>query len=471
MRKVSLTMHENHVYSIIKDLVTNNGKQKRAALRLGCSLRSVQRYIRGYKEQGREYFIHGNHQNKPATLIPKAIKEGIISLYASDLYQGANLRHFNELLAQHEQIYISETSLRNIFKEYGLISPKAHRATRKYHNQPLKSNSKSAASPPEQPLETSLCVDPHPRREKSKYAGELIQLDATEHYWFGDTKAHLHLGIDDHTGILVGAWFDWQETLDGYYQVTSQILQNFGIPFGFYTDNRTVFHYDSIKKAEDKEYFTQFAFACQNLGIQLRTTSVPQAKGKVERLGQTLQSRLPIELRLAGVKTIEQANAFLISYIIKYSAQFGLPLNSTNSVFEAQMTKEAINLVLARLNERKIDSGCCVKFFNRYYMPCDENERAVYFRRGTKTTMIQSLNGDLFMAVNEKVYTAYEILDHAEHSVNFDPPKVEKVVGKKHIPSMTHPWKAGIYQKFSQEFVTHNLTFDELSVRQDVIIK
>lgn len=314
-------------------------------------------------------------------------------------------------------------------------------------------------------------MDPHPRREKSKYAGELIQLDATEHYWFGDTKAHLHLGIDDHTGILVGAWFDWQETLDGYYQVTSQILQNFGIPFGFYTDNRTVFHYDSIKKAEDKEYFTQFAFACQNLGIQLRTTSVPQAKGKVERLGQTLQSRLPIELRLAGVKTIEQANAFLISYIIKYSAQFGLPLNSTNSVFEAQMTKEAINLVLARLNERKIDSGCCVKFFNRYYMPCDENERAVYFRRGTKTTMIQSLNGDLFMAVNEKVYTAYEILDHAEHSVNFDPPKVEKVGGKKYIPSMTHPWKAGIYQKFSQEFVTHNLTFDELSVRQDVIIK
>ncbi len=58
---------------------------------------------------------------------------------------------------------------------------------------------------------------------------------------------------------------------------------------------------------------TQFAYACKQLGVEIKTTSVPQAKGRIERLFQTLQSRLCVELRLAGVTTIEQANEFLKS--------------------------------------------------------------------------------------------------------------------------------------------------------------
>ncbi|MFR6591583.1 hypothetical protein [Catenibacterium sp.] len=69
------------------------------------------------------------------------------------------------------------------------------------------------------------------------------------------------------------------------------------------------------KPSDAEDTFTQFSYACHNLGIEIKTTSVPQAKGRVERLNQTLQSRLPVELRHAHITNIEEANVFLNSYI------------------------------------------------------------------------------------------------------------------------------------------------------------
>lgn len=83
----------------------------------------------------------------------------------------------------------------------------------------------------------------HPRHPRCTFSGEMIQMDASEYVWFGDKKAHLHIAVDDATGALVGAWFDTQETLQGYYNVLYQILTEYGIPYQFFTDNRTVFEY------------------------------------------------------------------------------------------------------------------------------------------------------------------------------------------------------------------------------------
>ena len=78
------------------------------------------------------------------------------------------------------------------------------------------------------------------------------------------------------------------------------------------------------------------AYACKQLGVELGSSSVPQAKGRVERLNQTLQSRLPVELRLAGITTIDAANEFLNSYIKEFNEKFALPLHGIKSVFEVQ---------------------------------------------------------------------------------------------------------------------------------------
>lgn len=87
-----------------------------------------------------------------------------------------------------------------------------------------------------------------------------------------------------------------------------QVLETYGIPYKLRTNRRTVFIYQLKKNAGMKDdTYTQFGFACSQLGIDIESSSVPEFKGRVERSFQTLQSRLVIEMRLSGVSTLEQA--------------------------------------------------------------------------------------------------------------------------------------------------------------------
>ena len=159
----------------------------------------------------------------------------------------------------------------------------------------------------------------------------------------------------------------------------------------FYTDRRTVFEYKRKDRPSDAEdTFTQLSYACHNLRIEIKTTSVPQAKGRVERLNQTLQSRLPVELRRAHITNIEEANVFLNSYIKKYNNQFALHLNSTKSVYEKQPSIEEINRTLAVLSTRTIDSGHCIRFENKFYFPVTENGDRRYFAGKTSCMVIET---------------------------------------------------------------------------------
>ena len=90
--------------------------------------------------------------------------------------------------------------------------------------------------------------DSHPRQEKPKYFGKIIEMDGSIHLWFGTLKSCLHLAADKATNTIVGGYFDKQETLNGYYHVLYQILIKYGIPYMFCTDNRTVFNYMSLNK-------------------------------------------------------------------------------------------------------------------------------------------------------------------------------------------------------------------------------
>ena len=204
--------------------------------------------------------------------------------------------------------------------------------------------------------------DAHSRRPRCANFGEMLQMDASLHEWFGGVKSQLHIAIDDSTSTIVGAYFDDQETLKGYYNVYHKILTTYGIPAMFYTDRRTVFEYKkkNTNKVED-DTFTQFGYACHQLGVDLKVTSVAQAKGRVERAFQTLQQRLPIALRLAGISTLSEANAFLDSHIKEHNAKFALPINHTKSVFIPQPDIATINQTLAVLTERTVDTGHCVK--------------------------------------------------------------------------------------------------------------
>ena len=452
-------MDEQKKYEIIKKLVDTDGNKKRASVELMCSVRNINRMIAGYKAKGKEYFIHGNRNRKPIHTILTAVRETILDFYRTK-YEGANLTHFSELLAKHEKIIVSPNTIRLILKEKFILSPKANRSTKKnmkIHLEELKtltSSQKEIAIIQENILSIE---DSHPRRPRCAYFGEMLQMDASLHNWYGAEKSQLHIAVDDSTGTIVGAYFDSQETLKGYYNVLNNVLCDYGIPYMFFTDRRTVFEYKKKGSPSiEEDTFTQFSYACKQLGIEIRTSSVAQAKGRVERMFQTLQSRLPLEMRLAGVTTLEEANEFLYSYIKEFNAMFSLPINLTKSVFEKQPNSQAINLTLAILTERKIDAGHSIRFDKKYYRLMDTNGYPVCYHKGTKCMVIQAFDKQMYSCVNEKVYSLEEIPERASTSKNFDIVQPQTDPKKRYIPPMSHPWKQASFECFLKKQAHRN---------------
>lgn len=444
-------MKEQEKYETIKKLVETNGNKGRAALKLGCTKRHINRMIKGYMDKGKEFFVHGNRGRKPKNALEDDKKNWILDLYNTKYYN-ANFEHYSELLEKYESTKISPSAVRSILMGEGILSPMAHRSTKKRMKKQLEEQKNITTSKKEiEKIENKILEieDAHPRRPRCANFGEMLQMDASLHKWFGNTNSQLHVAIDDATGTIVGAYFDYQETLHGYYNVLSQILKDYGIPYMFFTDRRTVFEYKQKKSPSvEEDTFTQFGYACKQLGIQIKTSSVPEAKGRVERIFRTLQSRLILELRLNSITTIDEANKFLNSFIKEFNEKFALPINNTKSVFEKQPDDEKINLTLAVLSSRKVDNGHCIKYTNKYFKLLDANGYPVYYHKGTSGMVIKAFNKELYFCVGEIVYALEEVPSHELKSKNFDFDVPVEKPKKKYIPPMSHPWKQASFEKF-----------------------
>ena len=449
MRKVELRMKEQKKYEVIKELVEHGGSKERAALKLGITIRQVNRLIIIYKERGKEGFVHGNRSRKPATTLNKSLSEDIILLYKTK-YQDFNFSHFKEYLEEEENIKVSYKFIYDTLTKEGILSPKARKRTiKEYIKKQLLKEKKINLAMNEKQINEIVNHEinleySHPRGEKPKYFGEIIEQDGSIHLWFGDKKTCLHLAIDKATSIIVGAWFDNQETLNGYYHVLYQILNNYGIPYRFLTDNRTVFNYMLLnpdKRTSEKDVLTQYGYACKQLGIDLNTTSVSQAKGLIERTNGTFQGRLVNELKLNGITTIEEANKYLTEvFVPKFNSKFAMDYHKFKSVFEIAPSEEVINYTLAILTPRKIDNGNSIKYKNKYYQPYLNNEIKCFLPK-TECLVINAYNGELLVAIDEQVLELKELSRNERFSKEFDEEVVEKQEKKKYIPPMTHPWK------------------------------
>ncbi|VEU80162.1 ISNCY family transposase [Haploplasma axanthum] len=451
MRKVELKPMEQMKYETIKNLVTNNGNKLNAANKLGISLRQVNRLIIKYNEQGKEGFIHGNRKKSPHLIIKVEIKNKILNLY-NNKYYNFNFKHFKEMLLENEKIKISYNSLYNLLDENLILSPKAERITKRKYRDRIQTKidlNESLSIQEKNLIIDNNILDPkdnHARLPRKKYGGELLQMDASEHLWFGDKKTHLHAAIDDATGMLVGAYFDHQETLIGYYNVLKQTLENHGIPNEFLTDRRTIFDYKSLKNPKP-EYstLTQFGYACEQLGITLNVTSIPQAKGRIERLFGTLQSRLINELRINNIKTIVQANEFLQSYLDKFNKQFSLINDNIPQVYEKINSDTDLNLILAVISSRVFDRGSALKYQNKYFQAYNKNGNLMNFKHRTKAIVIKSFDNKLYCLINSDYYKLIELESHESHSKDFDL-GVEKEKKKYTVPN-SHPWKSDSYNR------------------------
>ena len=480
-------MEQQEKYEAVKNWVDHGGNKNRIAMRFGVTPRTVNRWIVGYRDSGKSFFLHGNTGRTPSFRIDDETRQKIIETYLTT-YKDCNFAFFTQMLEKYEDIFVSEQSVRNILEADGIYPCKMwkkrrnriHREQRAQEKELAKANeaventkdagkensvSEIQAAPESttQPIPVTAEKnriapgEAHSSRPRCKYFGELIQMDASSYVWFGDTLSHLHVAIDDSLGTIVGAYFDTQETLNGYYHVLKQILLNYGIPVCFLTDRRTVFEYTRTENPDvEKDTFTQFSYACSQLGIEIKTTSVPQAKGRVERLNETLQGRLPFIFRKEGVTDIESANEYLATHLDElYNDELALPIDHTKDVFEKQIggkeiTEETVNLICSVLCTRSL-IGQCIRYDKKAWKLLDENGVQQNYDDHTKVTVIKTFDNQLFASVNERrIFKLEEVPVHAEKSKNLDADYSAPKPRKIHIPAMDHPWRFSNFEKHAK---------------------
>lgn len=266
--------------------------QADAARLLGLSVRQVKRLSRRLREQGASGLISRRRGQPSNRRIPLAQAEHFVELMRQHYPDfGPLLAH--EYLKREHGLTCSVETLRSWMIAAGLWQAKPRRAKRT-----------------------------HPSRVRRPCLGELVQIDGSHHDWFEgrSSKCCLIAFIDDATSRVLQACFFEQETTQGYLSLLRELVQRQGAPLALYSDRHGIF----TKPDPEDTKPTQFERALLQLSIEPICARSPQAKGRVERLFQTLQDRLCKAMRLQGIDNIEQANSWLTEYLREHNRRFAI---------------------------------------------------------------------------------------------------------------------------------------------------
>ncbi|NQY01511.1 MAG: ISNCY family transposase [Flavobacteriaceae bacterium] len=291
---------------------------------LGVKERQFRRKVKAFKESGVQSVLHGNVGKKPINKVSDKLARQICNLYKLK-YFDLSIAHFIEKLIELEgfEKLPSYTTIRNILIEKKLLTLKTKRSRKAYK-----------------------------RRKRYGQEGLMIQIDGSPHRWIsGHLPICLTAAIDDATGKIVGAKFSKTETTFAAMDVVEQILKKYGIFQMLYSDKAGIYG------GGKRQGYSNMERAMKEIGVISVQANSPQAKGRVERLFGTLQNRLVQEIRLAGIKTIEEANVFLESYLPIYNDKFGREAENRNSAYKVLDEDLDLNEVLCMKVMRVVKNG------------------------------------------------------------------------------------------------------------------
>ena len=305
MREWELRVSQRDVHRIHVVGLSIEGRETvgGAAKLLGISPRQIKRLRRKMKQGGIEALLHAN-RGKAAWNKTGSEKIKQVLALAGGRYHGFNDTHLTEKLKEKEKIGLSRPTVRRILRQAGIAALRKRGVKRHYK-----------------------------RRERRAQQGALLLWDGSPHRWFGDQQGPCNLTavIDDATGALVHGVFSLEEDAQSYLLCLRAILRERGIPLGLYMDRHGIFrrnddHWSLQEQLAGEQTPTQVGQALRELGIEAIFALSPQAKGRVERLFNTLQDRLVQELKLAGIGTMHQAIGFLNgAFKADFNARFAKP--------------------------------------------------------------------------------------------------------------------------------------------------
>ena len=345
-----------------------------AAEVLGISERQVRRVLAAYRREGAAALVHGNRGRKPRNTVPEDIAEAVVVL-AGERYAGFNHSHLTDLLAEREGIHLSRQTVSRLLNRNGLASARRHR-------------------PPKHRV----------RRERMPQAGMLLQIDGSHHPWLEERGPRfvLLLAVDDATGTVAGAVFQLEEDTRGYFLLMEGVIRRYGIPLALYGDRHGVFKFSGKPRHIPQPVGpTQFTRAMGELGIEQVFARSPQAKGRVERMAGTFQDRLVSELRLAGARTIQQANAVLRDFLPRFNNQFRVPAQQPQIAYRSLDPSICLERILCFKSLRQVARDNTVKYQWRTLQLLPGQDRPSY--AGVKVEVLEQSDGQLMVQYGGEV--------------------------------------------------------------------
>ncbi len=416
---MKLTQEELDRAAVLQECRAGRLSNGDAAKQLGVSVRQVKRLKRRVKVEGVQG-LASKHRGRPSNnqLPADTLTQARALLCTRYADFGPTLAH--EKLVEVHHLQLSPERVRQLMIEEGLWKP--HRA----HKAAI-----------------------HPLRERRARRGELVQLDGSPFDWFeGRAPAcTLLVFIDDATSELLELFFARAETTHSYFQATERYLRQHGRPMTFYSDKFGVFRINH-PHVETGDGLTQFARAMAELDIALICANTPQAKGRVERVNQTLQDRLVKELRLKEISDLPTANTYLPEFRTDFNQRFaGMPRDPTDA-HRPLRAADDLTRILALRELRTLSKNLTLSYNNVIYQI--QTNRPGYALRQAQVEVRERWDGQLAICYKGRPlnYTLYrEPPKQAEliTSKMLNPELDAQVAAKKkrpvYVPPKDHPWR------------------------------
>lgn len=408
---LQMSSKEMRRIEVMQKLTEKRMRQKEAGLLLGLSTRQVKRLLKNYRKQGASSLISKQRGRKSNNRLREELKKKALDLLKSK-YKGFGPTLAHEKLVEKEKLKISAESIRKIMIAEEL-----------WKSRKLKK------------------IVTHQLRERRACFGELIQIDGSPHDWFeGRASAcTLLVFIDDATGKLVQLQFADSESFFSYSQAAEGYFRQYGKPAAFYSDKHSIFRV-SQPSAGSSDAITQFGRAMQELDIQIICANTPQAKGRVERVIQTLQDRLPKEMRLLNIRSREDGNAYLPKFIDDFNQRFADEPRSSVDAHRKLTAKDNLAHSLTWQEQRLISKNLTVQFENVVYQI--QTQRPTYALRKALVTVCVDLKQNITLLYKGKSLPYNVFHQQTKQSKIIIVKELNKTMPPKtHTPAPDHPWR------------------------------
>ena len=336
-----------------------------AAEILGMSCRNLRRLRYGYEKYGYDGLFDKRVGKTSPKRIPVEVVDQVLGLYR-EKYFDFNVKHYHEKLREEHEIEVSYTWVKGLLQGAGLVAKDRPRGKHRR------------------------------RRERKPLKGMMLHIDGSHHQWFGDERWHdLIVILDDATGEIYYAQLTQAESTSTVMAGIRQVVECEGVFCSLYSDRAS--HFWTTPKAGepvDKQALTQLGRALRELGIRMIPAYSPQARGRSERSFRTWQGRLPQELRLGGISTVDEANQFLArSYIREFNSKFTHPAAEAEASAFVPSMRADLDRIFSIQTERTVNRDNTVKYRNLVLQIDKQMWRSSL--DGCRVTVCQHLDGNI----------------------------------------------------------------------------